>query len=255
MESFEAGTLAGAGSFRCEECGFAVALQGARSRCRACPSCGGRQLPPRAACSARRLAGRAAARGPVRAGLARARRATRSCPRATTWPSTPASGVQVVPLARTAGPGSAAASRPTSAWTTRPSRAAMRSSTATTTARTVLDDRSLNGVFLNGESVDLAELEDGDAITVGRFTPALHVAARRGRPRGAGPRRRGRRLAAALLIRAGQDRQRRLLRRDRRVGLLLLGHRHQEVRLRRRRPAPSTRSASSSWPVAAQLVA
>ena len=34
----------------------------------------------------------------------------------------------------------------------------------------VLDDRSLNGVFRNGERVDLAPLEDGDVIAVGRFT-------------------------------------------------------------------------------------
>ncbi len=34
----------------------------------------------------------------------------------------------------------------------------------------MLDDRSLNGVFKNGESLDLAELDDGDAISVGRFT-------------------------------------------------------------------------------------
>ena len=33
----------------------------------------------------------------------------------------------------------------------------------------VLDDRSLNGVFRNGERVELAELNDGDTITVGRF--------------------------------------------------------------------------------------
>jgi pSer/pThr/pTyr-binding forkhead associated (FHA) protein len=33
----------------------------------------------------------------------------------------------------------------------------------------VLDDRSLNGVFRNGERVDLAELHDGDVLTVGRF--------------------------------------------------------------------------------------
>ena len=33
----------------------------------------------------------------------------------------------------------------------------------------MLDDRSLNGVFRNGEKVDLAELEDGDEIAVGRF--------------------------------------------------------------------------------------
>ena len=33
----------------------------------------------------------------------------------------------------------------------------------------MLDDRSLNGVFRNGEQVELAELEDGDTIAVGRF--------------------------------------------------------------------------------------
>ncbi len=33
----------------------------------------------------------------------------------------------------------------------------------------VLDDRSLNGVFLNGEIVDWARVEDGDELAVGRF--------------------------------------------------------------------------------------
>ena len=33
----------------------------------------------------------------------------------------------------------------------------------------VLDDRSLNGVFHNGERVELSALEDGDTITIGRF--------------------------------------------------------------------------------------
>jgi pSer/pThr/pTyr-binding forkhead associated (FHA) protein len=33
----------------------------------------------------------------------------------------------------------------------------------------ILDDRSLNGVFRNGERVELAELEDGDEIGIGRF--------------------------------------------------------------------------------------
>ena len=33
----------------------------------------------------------------------------------------------------------------------------------------VLDDCSLNGVFRNGERVELAELEDGDEIAIGRF--------------------------------------------------------------------------------------
>ena len=33
----------------------------------------------------------------------------------------------------------------------------------------VLDDRSLNGVWVNGERVDWRELEDDDQLTVGRF--------------------------------------------------------------------------------------
>ena len=33
----------------------------------------------------------------------------------------------------------------------------------------VLDDRSLNGVFLNGELVEWARLEDGDELTIGRY--------------------------------------------------------------------------------------
>lgn len=33
----------------------------------------------------------------------------------------------------------------------------------------VLDDRSLNGVFLNGEIVEWARLEDGDELAIGRY--------------------------------------------------------------------------------------
>jgi pSer/pThr/pTyr-binding forkhead associated (FHA) protein len=33
----------------------------------------------------------------------------------------------------------------------------------------ILDDRSLNGVFVNGRHVDMRELEDGDEVTIGRF--------------------------------------------------------------------------------------
>jgi hypothetical protein len=33
----------------------------------------------------------------------------------------------------------------------------------------VLDDRSLNGVFLNGQRIDWRELEDGDEIAIGAF--------------------------------------------------------------------------------------
>jgi FHA domain-containing protein len=33
----------------------------------------------------------------------------------------------------------------------------------------VLDDRSLNGVFLNGDVVEWGKLEDGDELTIGRY--------------------------------------------------------------------------------------
>jgi len=34
----------------------------------------------------------------------------------------------------------------------------------------VLDDRSLNGVFLNGETVEWGALKDGDEVAIGRFS-------------------------------------------------------------------------------------
>jgi hypothetical protein len=34
----------------------------------------------------------------------------------------------------------------------------------------VLDDRSLNGVFLNGETIEFAPLSDGDELTIGHYS-------------------------------------------------------------------------------------
>ena len=36
-------------------------------------------------------------------------------------------------------------------------------------AMRVLDDRSLNGVFVNGEEIDWSRLSDGDVLAIGRF--------------------------------------------------------------------------------------
>jgi FHA domain-containing protein len=33
----------------------------------------------------------------------------------------------------------------------------------------VLDDRSLNGIFVNGEAVEWGKLEDGDELAIGRY--------------------------------------------------------------------------------------
>jgi len=38
-----------------------------------------------------------------------------------------------------------------------------------TTSLRVLDDRSLNGVFLNGDVVEWGRLHDGDELTIGRY--------------------------------------------------------------------------------------
>src|SRR3954463_771126 len=43
VEAFTAGTLAGAGSFRCESCGFAVALH-ELDEVPGCPQCGGEKF-------------------------------------------------------------------------------------------------------------------------------------------------------------------------------------------------------------------
>src|SRR4051794_3796285 len=43
MDNVDAGTLAGAGSFHCAECGFAIALH-ELDQVPACPHCGGREF-------------------------------------------------------------------------------------------------------------------------------------------------------------------------------------------------------------------
>ena len=44
----------------------------------------------------------------------------------------------------------------------------------------ILDDRSLNGVFLNGERIDWHELDDGDRDHDRPLRPALHLLDRAG---------------------------------------------------------------------------
>ena len=82
---------------------------------------------------------------------------------------------------------------PTSASTTRGSRGARSAHRDSTGEVNVLDDRSLNGVFKNGEGMDMAPLRDGDTIPVGRFN--LHFICLRGEQR----RNRGSRTAAGAV--------------------------------------------------------
>ena len=175
MESHEAGTLAGAGSFRCESCGFAISLRG-RDAVPECPSCGGETFerapmfghtpepPPPSPEDEPPEWLEATREALVTAG---------------DYLAFECDGrVQVVPLE--------------DGWTRvgRSLSAHIRLDDPTVSRRhalvyrgdegaKVLDDRSLNGVFHNGSPVELAELEDGDTIAVGRFS--LHYIAFEGR--------------------------------------------------------------------------
>jgi len=173
LEAFAAGTLAGAGSFRCEGCGFKVALH-ELDEVPDCPQCGGREF-------------KRASMFMARPGMVRPE--TRELDQLPDLAETPAwvanardalvadgdyvaferdDRVNVVPLQ--------------DGWTRvgRSLSAHVRFDDPTVSRRhalihrdatgvRVLDDRSLNGVFLNGERVDWHELEDGDQIAVGAF--------------------------------------------------------------------------------------
>ena len=167
MQSMTTGTLAGSGSFRCEECGYVVTLASPE----ALPTCAG--------CGAQAF---------VRASLFAAGRFRRSEPDKATEPEleeivagaraqieepgtylafSDRGEVRVVSLERD--------------WTRigRSLAADVRFDDPTVSRRhallvrqpdgvRVVDDRSLNGVFVNGERVEWRMLRDGDELTVGR---------------------------------------------------------------------------------------
>jgi hypothetical protein len=166
VQTYVAGTLAGLGSFRCRTCGFHVALR-ALDEVPECPNCGDDQF-------------------------ARASMFDTSDPEGhpgigsdedTEWLDAvresiekqgqylvyrDASRVSVMPLTRE--------------WTKigRSLSADIRLDDPTVSRRhalvcrqpegvRVLDDRSLNGIFLNGEHSEWARLQDGDELMIGRY--------------------------------------------------------------------------------------
>ena len=166
MQPVSTGTLAGAGSFSCATCGFAVALH-ERDEVPDCPSCGGTSFK-RSSIFAAALGSAMPRHGSERPGwLDEAR------------DSLVAAGDY---LAYDTGERSVAVLLK-DGWTRigRSLSADIRLDDPTVSRRhalvyrdeddaRVLDDRSLNGVFRNGERVELAELVDGDTLTVGRFS-------------------------------------------------------------------------------------
>jgi hypothetical protein len=168
MESLTSGTLAGTGSFRCEQCGYVVTLAAA-DELPACPGCDGASFV-RASLFAGGRFNRRSAEAPSaeeRDALIGAARAELAEP-GQYLAYEDAGRTRIVPLEKE--------------WTRvgRSLAADVRFDDPTVSRRhalivrqpdgvRVLDDRSLNGVFVNGERVEWRALHDGDEIVVGRY--------------------------------------------------------------------------------------
>src|SRR5436305_2659785 len=167
LDSFSTGTLAGAGCFRCGTCGFAVALH-ERDEVPACPHCGGEDFRRSS------IFGELTLREPTGAHddpppewLDEARGALERDGHYLAYEER--GTLRVVSLRAgwtRVGRSLAADIRFDDPTVSR--RHAMLHRAEDGTAR-VLDDRSLNGVFVNGERVDMRTLADGDEVTIGRF--------------------------------------------------------------------------------------
>src|SRR4051812_28041608 len=168
MESLTTGTLAGTGSFRCEECGYVVTLAAADSL-PDCPGCGGSRFARASLFSGGRFQRRPGDEPTIEereALVSRARTMLGGPGQYPAWDD--GGGIRVTSLERE--------------WTRigRSLAADVRFDDPTVSRRhalivrqpdgvRVLDDRSLNGVFVNGERVEWRVLGDGDEIVVGRY--------------------------------------------------------------------------------------
>jgi hypothetical protein len=176
MESLSAGTFVGSGSFRCQRCGYALTLEGS-DVLEACPSCGGQTFLRASLFSTERIH-HTESQQPTEATLVQ--------------PAAPDLGERLNEArARLDQPGeylvydegdelrTVALSRE---WTRigRSLAADLRFDDPTVSRRhalivrhpdgvRLLDDRSLNGVFVNGARIDGRLLQDGDEIIVGRY--------------------------------------------------------------------------------------
>jgi len=187
VQSLTSGTLAGAGSFRCQRCGYVLTLA-ASDRLSDCPGCGGASFVRASLFSAGRFGGEAATEG-IHAGAEGGGRIGERADRAELEEREEAWLAEV--RERIEQPGEYLAYEEdeqttvqalTHEWTRvgRSLAADVRFDDPTVSRRhallvrqpdgvRVLDDRSLNGVFVNGERIEWRMLEDGDEIVVGRY--------------------------------------------------------------------------------------
>jgi hypothetical protein len=176
MDSLTSGTIAGAGSFRCQRCGYTLTLEGT-DRLTDCPGCGGSDFVRASLFSTGRLMtggeGEATGSELVQAAsaewgalLAHAREEIEQPGEYLFYEES--GEIRRVALTRE--------------WTRigRSLVADVRFDDPTVSRRhalivrqpdgvRLLDDRSLNGVFVNGARVEGKALKDGDEIVVGRY--------------------------------------------------------------------------------------
>ncbi len=168
MESLTSGTMAGAGSFRCQRCGYVLTLA-ASDTLTDCPGCGGDSFTRASLFHIGHIGHDASTHAPEaehEAWLAEVRERIVQPGEYLVYEED--GETQVAPLTRE--------------WTRvgRSLAADVRFDDPTVSRRhallvrqpdgvRVLDDRSLNGVFVNGERVEWRMLRDGDEIVVGRY--------------------------------------------------------------------------------------
>ncbi len=185
VESLTSGTLAGAGSFRCQRCGYVLTLA-ASDRLSDCPGCGGASFVRASLFSAGRLGGEAEGGSATLEGGGRiTERANRSeiDQREEEWLAEIRERIERPgEYLAYEEDGETTVMALTHEWTRvgRSLAADVRFDDPTVSRRhallvrqpdgvRVLDDRSLNGVFVNGERIEWRMLEDGDEIVVGRY--------------------------------------------------------------------------------------
>lgn len=166
MKTVVAGTLAGAGTFRCQECSYPVALLEGEE-VPPCPRCGSRELKrasifgdhPPAEAETAPVPGRPEWLSEARAALTE---------HGDYLAFEDDDRIRVLPLQEgftRIGRSLAAHVRFDDTTVSRRHAVVHREGDHTR----LLDDRSLNGVFVNGERVEWHELSDGDEIFIGRF--------------------------------------------------------------------------------------
>jgi pSer/pThr/pTyr-binding forkhead associated (FHA) protein len=162
MESLETGTLPGTGSFRCLQCDYVLSLA-AFDELPPCPACGSREFARASLFS--QAPSRRHPDEDSGAWIAAARTGLTEAGTYLAWQD--GAETSIVPL--------------TGEWTRigRSLAADIRFDDPTVSRRhalivrgpdgvRVLDDRSLNGVFVNGRRVEWSALADGDEVLVGR---------------------------------------------------------------------------------------